>query len=287
MTKILGIAGRKGSGKNTIANYIIGAHMQSIGITRKFSITDEGQLWVTNLFDFPDCEGVFDVTRSNQFMDNFLEEYVRPFVKLYSFADLLKQEVCMKVLGLTWEQCYESDDDKNSLTHLLWEDMPGIIKEDQLGMGCFTDKDGYVYTDGTGVSVESIGLVKTGQMTAREVLQYVGTNIFRKMYERVWVDALIRKIKKEDSVLAIVADCRFPNEVQGIQQEGGKVIRLTRNPHPEDQHDSETALDNHEEFDFVVDNANMTIVEQCNSIYDILSPIGYIPMRPPSVPSNS
>ncbi len=266
MSKILGIAARKEGGKNTIANYIIGAHMQSIGITRNFSINEEGKLWVTNLFDFPDCEGVFDITRSNQFMTNFLEEFINPYVKLYNFADLLKQEICIKILGLTWEQCYGTDEDKNSLTHLLWEDMPG-----------------FMFHDGTRLTT----VHTMGKMTAREVLQYVGTNIFRKMYEKMWVDALIRQIKKEDSVLAIVADCRFPNEVQGIQQEDGKVIKLTRNPHPDDQHDSETALDNHEEFDFIIDNANMTIIEQCNSVYDILSPIGYIPLRPQSVSPNS
>ena len=44
-------------------------------------------------------------------------------IRTYSFADPLKQ-ICINLLGLSNEQCYGSDEDKNSLTSLRWEDIP-------------------------------------------------------------------------------------------------------------------------------------------------------------------
>ena len=45
-----------------------------------------------------------------------------------------------------------------------------------------------------------------------------------------------------------------------IKKAGGKVVRFTRNPH-EDDHASETALEDHDDFDCVLDNANMSVDE--------------------------
>ena len=55
-------------------------------------------------------------------------------------------------------------------------------------------------------------------------------------------DATIRKIKEESPELAIICDCRFPNEVDGIKKAGGKTIRLTRNDESPDVHESEPSL---------------------------------------------
>jgi hypothetical protein len=66
--------------------------------------------------------------------------------------------------------------------------------------------------------------------------------------------------------IALVTDCRFSNEVAGIQELGGKVIRLTRVVYPEDNHESETALDpeNYDwrNFDYILDNQNLDLVQQ-------------------------
>ena len=61
---------------------------------------------------------------------------------IYSFADPLKKDICMGVLGLTEQQCYGSDDDKNTMTDLWWD----------------------------GVN-----------LTAREAMEIIGTNIFRTL----------------------------------------------------------------------------------------------------------
>jgi hypothetical protein len=260
--QIICLSGRKQSGKNTAINFMVGLHMTAIGLIREnFTITDKGELWISDINGDKEFEGVFDIFRGTPAMEVFLADHLDQYIKVYSFADLLKTEICMKVLGLTYEQCYGTDEQKNSLTHLKWENMPGIISNKLL----------WEDIDVVASNIrEHFTFHEPGPMTSREVLQYVGSNIFRKMYGDVWVDATIKRIQDEGSSCALICDCRFPNEVEGVQKVGGKVIRLTRNPHPNDSHISETALDNYTGYDAVIDNINMSIPEQNDALYQKL-----------------
>lgn len=144
---------------------------------------------------------------------------------IYNFADPLKN-VCMNILGLTFEQSYGTDEQKNELVNCYRNDK---------------------------------------QMTAREVLQVVGTEFFRSIQHNVWADATIRRIQQDTPPIALIGDCRFPNEVEAVKNAGGVVIKLTRNLYNSD-HSSETALDperyDPSNFDLIVDNQNMSIEEQ-------------------------
>lgn len=117
---------------------------------------------------------------------------------------------------------------------------------------------------------------REGEMTAREFMQFFGTDIMRKIHINVWANACINKIIKEDSSLAIVADVRFPNEVEAINKAGGKVLRLERNIH-DDKHDSETALDadnyDHSNFWHVFDNREIDIGETITEVNSLLEKI--------------
>jgi hypothetical protein len=148
---------------------------------------------------------------------------------VYNFADPLKN-VCMDILGLGFEQCYGTDQEKNELVNC--------------------------YKNGK-------------QMTAREVLQMVGTEFFRSIQHDVWAGATIRKIQQDNPPVALIADCRFPNEVKAVKKAGGVVIKLTRNLYNSD-HASETALDpeNYDQnnFDLIVYNQNMTIGQQWQEV---------------------
>lgn len=255
MTQILGFAGRKQSGKNTSCNFIVGLEMLSLGIVKnEISIMDNGKLYISDILGDDEHKGILDLLSNNVHVLQFLQNEVHPYVKIYSYADLLKQEVCMKILGLTHEQCYGTDEQKDSLTHILWENMPGVTTDK-------TPQRGMIYHP-------------PGLMTARELMQYIGTEIFRKIYGNIWVDALIRKINQEQPDLALVCDVRFPNEVEGIQVAGGKVIRLTRCINPEAAHDSEIALDKNNfdwtKFDCIIDNANLDIEKTNSYIYNQL-----------------
>ena len=93
--------------------------------------------------------------------------------------------------------------------------------------------------------------------TPREVMQHFGTDAFRSEYgPDVWVDSLFQRLRFELPLRAVVTDVRFPNEVTGVQEVGGDVIRIDASERlsSSDGHASETALDGYEGYDRVVQN---------------------------------
>lgn len=178
-------------------------------------------------------------TTSAEFIQNVFKQSSLGDCQIYNFADTLKM-LCIDVLGLSYNQCYGSDKDKNELVNCYWDNK---------------------------------------QLTAREVLQIIGTDVFRKMQNNVWSDATINRIKKDNLEMAIIADCRFPNEVESIKRVGGIVIKLERNPY-NSSHISETALDpdqyNQSLFDLVIDNKMLNIEQQNNQILEFLQRTGPI-----------
>ncbi len=138
------------------------------------------------------------------------------------------------------------------------------------------------------------------QYTVREILQLVGTDAMRNViHENVWVNALFSDYKPQDAPYKylgdlledkhhkvlnnpnwIITDTRFPNEAEAIKSRGGLLIRVNRiNSTPQDghtyvnkqarTHPSETALDNYNGFDEVIDN-NGTIEELIEKVKLIL-----------------
>ena len=127
MTHILGFSGKKQSGKNTSCNYLIGRVLQHIGFCEFIQINEKGKLVISDIYGDTEKWGTFEIENRNPEVQRFLEENVFPAIRLYSFADALKQDVCINVLGLKWEQCYGTEEEKMSPTHLKWQDMPGVI----------------------------------------------------------------------------------------------------------------------------------------------------------------
>jgi hypothetical protein len=122
---------------------------------------------------------------------------------------------------------------------------------------------------------------KTGAMTVRELLQQVGEAMFLKMYPRIWLDQFATKVNEERADLWLNPGPRKPEQIDEIHRLGGKVIRLLRNPHPEDRHISETALDlevyDQSNFDAIIDNRNLTIAETNMEVYQTLFKWGWVP----------
>ena len=263
MTRIIGISGKKQSGKSTSANWLHGLVLKEKGLVEDFNVDPSGKLAIeTHDMSGKKGWGMFDLDRKDEGFTAYAEEHMWPHIKMYSFADTLKS-LAVHLFGLRPEQVYGSEADKNSLTEFRWEDMPGITTNPymlQMGavdMGCKT----------FGVTYHA-----AGPMTAREFMQYFGTDIMRKMYPNIWVDNTIKKILSEGSELAVIPDVRFPNEVEAILENGGEVIRLSR-VYEEDGHQSETCLDSenfdHSKFTYIIENADIGIDGLLNKLTQI------------------
>tara|TARA_R100000008_G_scaffold58974_1_gene36722 strand:- start:2250 stop:3002 length:753 start_codon:yes stop_codon:yes gene_type:complete len=230
--KILGISGRKQSGKNTTANILHGISLKNNGLIKDWNISQNGGLMIlTENKDGKEGWGEFDVSRRDESFVQYAEHNMWPYVKLYSFADHLKL-ICLKLFDIPRECLWGTDEEKNlKQDHLRWENMPCLEM--------FNNPK------------------RKGAMTSREFMQFFGTDVMRKMYEPVWVKSCLATIQDEKSELAIIADVRFPNEAKAIQEVGGNLVRLTRRVF-EDNHSSEIALDKYP-FTDIIDNSENSI----------------------------
>lgn len=233
---IIGISGKKQSGKSTSGNFIYSLMMVESGVSNKASINWMGQIEISDLFGDKNYKGLFDPCNRTSADWNVQKVFqtLDPIIKIYNFADILKQNICIDILGMTYDQCYGSDEDKNTLTDLYWDEV---------------------------------------RLSARDAMQLIGTDFFRKLKTNVWASATLKKIEREKPHIAVITDCRFPNEVDAIKEYGGLVIRLTRK-YDESTHASETILDKHKydwtNFNHIIDNQDMSIYDQCLELQNIL-----------------
>ena len=256
MTKIIGFHGRKQSGKNTSCNYIMAYMLCKYGVAKHASLNSNGEIVVSDLFG----EGVPglnwiplipEYVNTQMLFDNFST------CKIYAFADPLKK-LSMDILGLEYKQVYGTDKDKNTLTHLRWENMPGIL----------ADKTNINFI-GEHLSWLDMKYHNPGSMTAREVLQYVGTDIFRKMYQNVWVDSVLRRIDNDRPELALISDVRFDDEIKCLQNKGGIVIGLLRDKlNSNGSHASENT--NFDLCDHIIDNRDMDMDQLTQEVMKLI-----------------
>jgi hypothetical protein len=242
---IIGISGKKQSGKDTLANFIKAYVFARNNRTNTFQQKEDGKI-------------IWD--RNNDFKENVDYKFEPSWnlVKIYSFADSLK-EFCVNVLGLHKEQVYGSDADKNSFTKYEWDRMPLSIR--------------FKYR-----KKNSLSIFRIGHMTARELMQVIGTDIGRKMFsESIWVNATIAKIKREKPEIALIRDVRFKSEIEAILKNEGYIIRLERKI-SNDNHPSEIDLDNYDwncisEKCLVVHNEMCSIHEKNEKCLDFIKSI--------------
>lgn len=99
----------------------------------------------------------------------------------------------------------------------------------------------------------------------RALLQHIGTEQGRMgVDQNIWVDMVINTVltANRDYDIAIVADCRFPNEFDRWKERGQKIlkIKIVRPEHnnkltkEQKNHLSEISLDNYKDWDLVISN---------------------------------
>lgn len=271
MTKIVALCGKKQSGKTTLSNYLHGHEMKRHDVIEKFFISPEGKLVVNCTFhdesgkEFQEM-GVLELQQQTNEFYQYASRRIWPLIRAYSFADSLK-EMCVMLFNIPPECVYGTDEEKNQLQeHLRWENMPGVILPDW--QTCFSDKHGYPLSkddlDGFGITVH-----ESGPMTAREFMQFLGTDIMRKIYEPIWVENCFKRIEEDSPEIAVIGDCRFVNEIKAVQSRGGKVYRLLRSLHTS-THQSEIDADNYDAFDGIIDNREMNIEQSCEDFLNKL-----------------
>ena len=257
-TILVGVSARKQGGKSSLCNFLQAMMWRmtnkslDFGPELTFFQRQDGKI------DWQYISDIDDKVRN--IIDCEISDVVRNSCHIYSFADPLKN-FCISVLGLTYNQCYGTDEEKNSLTKYLWKNIPKELSD--------------LYHN------------KTSQefISAREMMQLVGTNIMRNYFsDTIWVDGLLRIINNNPSdisnspKLVLIADVRFQSEVKTIMdRQNSYIIRLTRKG-SEDTHSSEKDLD---DFDWsqygnrvqIIDNSNMIIEEKNTIAYNFLNPI--------------
>ena len=115
----------------------------------------------------------------------------------------------------------------------------------------------------------------------RILLQTYGTEIFRKRVDQEWwVKQLKNRVLQSNSDITLITDVRFPNEIECFKKDIPKdftvtTIRINRNLNREasfNEHESEKALDNYNEFNYVIDN-NGTLEDLREEAKELISRI--------------
>lgn len=277
MQNIIALCGKKGSGKNTLCNFLHGYQLKSIGIINDFSLTEKGDLVINaktldeNMQEI-NADMLIDVTRTDLEFAEWAAFNVWPFIKHYAFASSLK-EIAEKLFDIPRECLHGTDKQKNQIIpHLFWENMPGVVTSEIVKLGGLLEQ----YTD--------IGLVvidRYGPMTAREFMQFFGTEIMRKMYDNIWINRTIKDIETEGPQIAVISDCRFKNEAVALKQIGAKLVYLDRSISNSDAHASENGFGDFDDFDLKIENSKLSVLDTCKALLAGIESWGWIEQPKP------
>lgn len=255
---IIGISGKKGHGKDTLA--LIIQYLTSPLVQSKT--------------DFSEFREYFGKRRG------FESSWQKKM-----FAEKLKQIVCL-LIGCTMEQLEDQDFKEKELGEewrvwYLWDS----YNEKRSSTIFMSREEAYKHVY-TGNSVHSLSL------TPRLLLQLIGTECGRQIiHPNIWVNALMSEYRPNFNELSttnrvldwakeagkqtwsdidlinvvpesypnwIITDLRFPNEAKAIKDRGGLLIRIDRpSIKSTDNHPSETSLDDYDGFDIKIGNSDV------------------------------
>lgn len=126
-------------------------------------------------------------------------------VRQIAFADPLKH-VVHHMFDVPLEDCY-TEKGKASKTWYSWMDCAPAVEEAKYH------------------SLQIDGGLRS-QMTVRDLLQWVGTDLVRACWnDRHWIMLAEQKIKAAAEDIVIVTDVRFPNEAHAVMGLGGTILR--------------------------------------------------------------
>jgi hypothetical protein len=200
--------------------------------------------------------GPLDLNSRSRMNVDWMATRMWPHVKVYNFADNLK-DIAMSLYGLTYKQCYGTDSDKDTPTKIKWSDISFVL------------------------APRTVGLIKSGGkfnefVTAREFMQTFGSDMCRRINPDVWAESCYQQVIDEGVPLAIIGDGRFENELMLGKEVGAKIVGYTKNQDSEDGHKSENSLKDWDDYDLLLDNANMEMAVKHGMLEDFLLELGWI-----------
>lgn len=245
---IIGIAGAKNSGKDTIASMI--NYIFAVGITR------------ATYGDYLIKKVKIDNTHAD---------------RIVHFADNMK-DVMSIIFGIP----RIAFDDRQKKDNAYWDyfnktfvSFTDVIRDNDAFI--INNTDELYYTNPLSEMIKfAIKEHKHLYIKVRTLMQYFGTDICRYFLdENIWIRSAIVKIANVATArrLCIIPDVRFANEAEAIQSVNeplyGGVIKVNRNNNKSYEHSSEI-------IDFTVDyeiDNNGTIMNLFYSVLDIVSKI--------------
>jgi len=98
------------------------------------------------------------------------------------------------------------------------------------------------------------------EFTPRLALQLIGTDVFRNNFHQdIWMFSAMARYNKGENV--VISDCRFPNEVQAIRDQGGRIIQVERGEEPEWWHHAVASCNGDESARVIMDTIYKDIHE--------------------------
>lgn len=253
---IIGLSGKKQSGKDTVAMII------------EF-ITDQYKLHGQILQTFDKFKAYW-ATQVLLAKDGYQAHWQKK-----QFADKLKEIVAL-LLGCPIEQLEDNSFKEKELGeewrvwYWTYYKMSNNNNPEGKISAVFYNEEQAKLASSVGYSILKVfpeAILKSKLLTPRLLLQLLGTDCGRIIiHPNIWVNATIADYKaisigKEGDIIDypdwIITDVRFPNEIKAIEDKGGIVVRIDRYDliyTTADNHPSETALDNHA-FDIVITNS--------------------------------
>jgi len=247
---ILGISGKLQSGKDSV-----------VKIWKLLDIYN-------NILQSPNKDGLakHNITNDVNFVKHYLEkesldDFLTGNTNINSitkwekrlFARKLKEVVAL-ITGCKLSDL-ENNEFKSSKLPEEWA-VTKLIKEDRtyklMNIDEYVDKhyyNGEMFLSMMGYT----SIIEKYIPTYREMLQVIGTDCFRNLVNpNTWVISTLSDYKEGDYWL--ISDVRFPNEVKGIKDKGGLIIRINRPGMNGGSHESEVALDDYNGFDYIIEN---------------------------------
>jgi len=251
---IIGLSGKKQSGKDTVAKiiqYLIHDYnYPGVPITIERYLAGKKDYYESSYVGDLD----YDIERRSGWQTK-------------QFAGKLKQIVAL-LIGCTVEQLEDNQFKESSLTK-EWN-VKHLYRGNRVVL---TMDEENLYPH-----------IPLDPITPRKLLQLMGTDCGRDiLHPNIWINALMadytpQRIVASDSIEDIsknpypnwiITDVRFPNEVKAIEDRGGIILRINRpGLKSTDNHESETALDNYN-FDAILTNGG-TIADLVDGVKTFL-----------------